>query len=104
VLHAYLNYPNARVSLHATECGHIQQAGKLGQRRVLLNLGSIGAELLRFVEHEHDFASEAARNDMWLDVDFSNREFELAVVQYIHSLLGKRYKRFHDCRLDWHCQ
>ena len=73
MLHAYMNYPNARVSVHGKRCGHIQQAGKSGQRRVLLNPQTIGPELLRFVDREHDFAAQAANDDMWLDLDFGPR-------------------------------
>ena len=103
VLHAYLNYPNARVSVHGTSCGHIQQARKQGQRRVFLNTTSIGTELRRFVERGYDFAAQAANNDMWLDLDFSDAAFELAIVKYILRRLGVRYKRFRDCEIEWHC-
>jgi hypothetical protein len=104
VLYAYLNYPNARVSLHGTLCGHIQQAQKTDQRRIVLNPDSLGTELRRFVKQEHDFAAQATNNDMWLDVDFADWEFEESIVRFIHRLLAARYKRFHDCTADWHCR
>jgi hypothetical protein len=104
VLLAYLNYPNERVSLHATRCGHIQQARKPDQRRIHLNLNSLGTELQRFVEEEHSFAAQAANNDMWLDIDFGDAEFQEAVARFIHRLRAKRYKRFRDCKVEWHCR
>ena len=104
MLHAYLNYPNARVSLHGRACGHIQQSGKQQQRHVLLNHQSIGIELKRFVDDEHDFAAQAAKNDMWLEVSLSGQEREIATVEYIQRLLGARYKRFRDCTIEWHCR
>lgn len=104
MLDAYLNYPNSRVTAHGSKCGHIQQARKAGQRRVLLSRSTIGTELQRFVDREHTFGAQAATNDMWLTVDFNDLEFEAAVVHHIHRLLGARYKRFRDCRLEWHCR
>jgi len=104
VLCAYLNYPNSKVSVHADpECGHIQQADKLAQRRVRLAHGTIGAELPRFAGGEYPFASHSGANDMWLDLDFSDLEFELALVHHIRRLLAFRYKPFADCAVERHC-
>ena len=104
MLDAYLNYPNSRVTAHGGRCGHIQQARKSGQRCVILSRSTIGTELQRFVDREYTFGAQAATNDMWLTVDFDDLEFEAAVVHHVHRLLGVRYKRFRDCRVEWHCR
>ncbi len=104
MLRAYLNYPNSRMSVHADPaCGHIQQAHKAGQRVVRLGPGSIGVELPRFAGGEYQFAAQAAMNDMWLFLDFSDPEFELALVRHIRRLLGTRYKRFRERTIERHC-
>ena len=104
MLRAYLNYPNSRVSLHSEPtCSRIQQARKRGQRRVRVVPKNISTELLRFKGGEYPFASQAVTNDMWLDIDFSDPNFELAVALHIHWLLSARYKRFHDCSPEQHC-
>jgi hypothetical protein len=104
VIHAYVNYPNARVSLHGTSCGHIQQAQKSDQRRLRLDDASIATELQKFSSGQYAFASHAAANDMWLDVEFDDSAFEEAVVRHIHRLLSRRYKPFGACSVEWHCR
>jgi len=104
VLSAYLNYPNSRVSVHGNpRCGHIQQARKAGQRHVLLEPRTIGSQLRRFIDRTHTFGAEAARNDMWLYIDFAEDPFEVDLARYIHRLLGARYKRFRDAPFQRHC-
>jgi hypothetical protein len=104
VLRAYLNYPNAKVSVHGDlACGHIEQAHKLEQRSISLRHGTLGAELARFVGGEHQFASHSGANDMWLDVEFGDPEFEEAMVRHIHRLLAARYKPFQNCVVERHC-
>jgi len=104
VLRAYLNYPSSRVSIHGDpDCGHIQQARKTGQRIVIIESDSIGVELERFRQSEYGFAAEAASNDMWLDVDCGDLEFEKAVVHYVQRMLGARYQPFKDARVEEHC-
>ena len=101
---AYLNYPNSRVSLHReSTCSRIQQARKAGQRRVRVGPKHITTELGRFKDGHYRFASQADTNDMWLEIDFSDVAFELAVARHIHNLLGNRYKRFRDCSPEDHC-
>jgi len=104
VLSAYLNYPNKRVSVHGNRrCGHIPQVHQSGQRRVQLEPRTIGSQLRRFIESTHSFAAQAKKNDMWVYIDFLGDPFEEQLVQYIHRLLGTRYKRFRDARLERHC-
>lgn len=105
MLHAYLNYPNSRASVHGdSSCGHLQQMGKKGQRVLRLDLATVGAELNRFASGQHRFASTASHNDMWLEIQFEDPDFEIAVVRYVHRLLGHHYRPFGGAVLEQHCR
>ena len=104
VIRTYLNYPNSKVRIHADPtCGHIQQAGKSGQRLVVINLGNLSTELTRFSQQQHAFGSTAAENDMWLEIDLGDDELERAVVSFIRRVLATRYQPFAAAGLENHC-
>ena len=104
MLRAYVNYPDAKVCMHRNRtCGHIERAHKLGQRSVNLRHGNLDTELARFIDGAHQFASQAGANDMWLDVELSDPEFEEALVRHIHRLLAARYTAFQNCVVERHC-
>lgn len=97
----YLNYPNSWISIHRdVQCSRIQPHQKDDQRLASLNLGSIADELRKFVDKDYAFGSSANINDMWLNIDFSDDEFELAVAYYVHRLLSIHYKPFRDAELN----
>ena len=103
MLQAYLNYPNSKISIHSDRaCGNIMQMRKVKQRIVCINRESLSIELTRF-EEEHKFASEAARNDMWVTVDMNDHPFEVCVIAYIKKILGSRYRRFRNAEIEQHC-
>lgn len=104
MLKAYLNYPNSKVSVHYDlSCRQIQKMAKPHQRVVRIDQSSISAELQRFIMEQHDFASKPAENDMWIELDFTDAEFEFAVLGYLHRIVGKRYKRFSAAKIERHC-
>jgi len=104
LLRAYVNYPNAKVSVHHDRtCGHIEKAHKQGQRSVNLRHGNLDIELARFIDGAHQFASHAGANDMWLDIELSDPEFEEALLRHIQRLLAARYKPFRNCVVERHC-
>jgi len=101
---AYLNYPNSRVSAHTDiSCGEIRKMRKPGQRTIRFDPTTFSCEIARFIHKEHPFASQQEYNDMWLEIDFGDTGFELAVLRYVHGLLGDRYKPFADARFEIHC-
>ena len=103
MLHAYLNYPNSIISIHSDDaCGAIMRMRKDKQRTVCINRESLSIELTRFKE-EHKFASEAARNDMWITVEMDDYSFEVCIIAYIKKILGLRYKPFRDADIKKHC-
>ena len=103
MLQVYLNYPNSKVSVHSDEaCGNIKQMRKAEQRHVHIKRESLSIELGRF-EKEYSFASEAARNDMWITVEMQDYSFEVCITAYIKKILSLRYKRFRDADIEKHC-
>jgi len=104
VLHAYLSYPDARVSVHReASCAHFLKGNNFSRRSVHMTHMSIGTELPRFASGGHQFASDAGAYDMWLEVDFDDPEFERALVHHVHRLLAARYKPFQGCAVEEHC-
>jgi len=92
MLHAYVNSPQPKVITHPDpSCPRIQMNAKPGQRIVRINIDTISTELRRFKAKEYRFAAEPSKNDMWVEVDFDDAEFEAAVVEYIRCLIGKHY-------------
>ena len=103
MLKVYLNYPNKRVTVHHDpHCSDIQKNRKRHQRYIPINITNIHHELQKFKNKRYLFRAESAFNDMWLEIDFQDEEFEMAVAGYIHRLLGQHYKRFSDSQLKPH--
>lgn len=89
MLKAYINYPNPHVTLHAEGCSTIRQHHKPEQRIVELNINTISEEFKKFANGDYCFGANPNTNDMWLAVDFKDRDFEEAIVKYIVNLLKK---------------
>ena len=104
MLTGYLNYPNSQVTAHGNiSCGDIRKMHKTSQRNIRIDQATFSNELQRFIREEHHFGSEPNSNDMWLEIDFGDPAFELAVFDFIHRLLGNKYKPFHDTLSTQHC-
>ncbi len=100
----YINYPDPHIAIHGIlKCGNIQSHKKLNQRYLHINPETISTELQNFINKYYDFGSTPENNDMWLEINFQDVEFELSVINYIHRTLGKRYKRFLKIKPDLHC-
>lgn len=104
MIKVYVNYPNSKVTVHTdANCNSVQMQKKADQRYIKINAETISKELMNFQNRKYRFAADPEFNDMWLEIDFGNCEFEEAVANYIHSLLGKRYGPFARIKLDNHC-
>ena len=57
-----------------------------------LTPSTFSTEIKAFVDREVPFAANAELNDLWLDVDFDDEEFEHSVAMYVKRLLGQRYR------------
>jgi hypothetical protein len=92
MLKVYVNYPNPKLTVHQNpSCGAIQKMAKSGQRLVRIDAAAISAELQRFMGKGYTFAANPAENDMWLEVEFADAQFEAAVVAFVHRLIGGQY-------------
>jgi hypothetical protein len=104
MLKAYNNYPNPKVRVHHNRsCAEIQKMGKVAQRVVHIGFRTISAELQRFSNKEHTFAANPAANDMWLEIEFGDTDFEAAVLAYVHRLIGKHYSPLSKVGIEQHC-
>jgi hypothetical protein len=89
MLNVYFNYPNSMISMHTNLCcPTIKSQLKDNQRYIVINITTISYELLNFQDRFYKFDSTAHVNDMWVEVDFGDKAFEEAVVDYIHRLLS----------------
>lgn len=103
MLMAYINYPNPHVTAHYDlSCGNIQSQNKPNQRYQKINLGTLSSELLKFKTKQHRFGTHPY-NDMWVEIDFQDRNFELSVLVFICGLLEKNYGRFKKLKPNIHC-
>jgi hypothetical protein len=104
MLKVYINYPNPKISMHRDpSCGAIQKMSKSDQRLITINRTTISAELQRFGDKEYTFAANPAGNDMWLQIDFGDEEFESAVLRYVQNLIGKHYSPLAEAQIQQHC-
>jgi len=104
MIHVYLNYPNSAATIHQTgDCPRIEQHHSSNQRKLKINSKTIQNQIDLFVEGKFVFRSEAATNDAWLEIDFNDLEFEIAVVKFILRQLGKRYSAFYALNPEIHC-
>ncbi|MBE0548124.1 MAG: hypothetical protein IH627_10820 [Rubrivivax sp.] len=104
MLNIYFNYPNGHVMVHCKQvCAAVRQQRKAGQRVVRIDGANLSSELQRFKLREYRFASTAAQNDLWLQIDLSDMELELAVVKHVHRQLSKNYKPFSRASVETHC-
>ncbi len=104
MINVYLNYSNSIATIHQINtCPRIHAHHSPNQRILKLNLNTIQPVLKDFVEGKFVFKAEAEYNDVWLEIDFGELAFEIAVVKYIIYLLGKRYEPFDDLNPELHC-
>jgi len=104
MLKAYVNYPNPKVTIHRDpSCQAIQKMAKQSQRSVRINPKTISTELKRFKAKGYAFTANAAGNDMWLEADFGDAAFEVAVVNYVHHLIGEHYAPLGKAIIGTHC-
>lgn len=103
MIKVYFNYPTSRVTVHGDpSCPHIRKQSKPSPRIIVLDPTTFSAEIIQFINKQHKFASAPTSNDMWLDINFDDQQFEVAVAQYVLELL-KHYKRFRGSHLAKHC-
>ena len=96
----YINYPNPHFAVkHDVSAESRMHQSKSNRRLVSFTPLNLSDSLLPFVRQQVSFNATSELNDMWLELNFENEGFELAVVKYIQHLLGKRYRPLRDA--EW---
>ena len=104
MLRVYMNSPASTFTIHSNrKCIYWARADSPGARVIHLREATLSAELQRCREKRYRFAARSGMNDIWLDADFGDREFELATVKHVRLLFGKHYKRLREATLRVHC-
>jgi len=102
--HAYINYPNPHITVHRqVACRDIGKMGKAGQRRIRIDNASVSHEFGQFTKQAYRFMADASANDMWLEIEFNDSAFELAVVEHVRLLIAARYSPFSVVSIEAHC-
>ena len=105
MLQAYINYPEPHLTTHAdSTCSQISKMAKPGQRKVRLDASTLSRELQKFAARVYRFGSNSQVNDMWLEIDFGDEEFERAVSEYVLRLVTTHYRRFRGAPIRRHCR
>jgi hypothetical protein len=104
MIHVYLNYPTSNATIHQTgDCPRISQHHSPNERKFRINPQTIQSVLGSFINGEVPFKAEAGCNDAWLEIDFNDLEFEIALAKFILRQLGKRYAPFDSLTPELHC-
>jgi hypothetical protein len=104
MINVYLNYSNSIATIHQTStCPRIHAHHSPNQRILTINLKTFRDVIKDLAEGKFAFKAEAENNDVWLEIDFGELAFEIAVVKYIIHLLGERYEPFDDLNPELHC-
>ena len=56
-----------------------------------------------FINGDFVFKSEQGLNDVWLEINFDDLAFEIAIVKHILFHLGRQYEPFDSLNPDIHC-
>jgi hypothetical protein len=97
----YINYPVSRITIHTdSNCPFVQNA-KLNARRI---------KMVHSIKEAHNlletvrFAANRDFNDLWLELDFGNREQKIKFAENeIKEILSKRYTPFGRATVNTHC-
>ncbi|PRY35971.1 hypothetical protein CLV58_11399 [Spirosoma oryzae] len=89
----YINYPEPHITRYTNvDSRQIRKHGKEEQRYIRITHTTLSEELSKFKRRVYKFGSKKAINDMYIDLDLNDPEFELAVLKHIQQLIGKHYK------------
>lgn len=89
---AYINYPVPHIRSYSNpDSVQIGKHNKAGQRRIRIDFSTLSIELDRFSSGYYRFASKSGSNDMWLEMDLNDSQFEGDVLCFIQRQIGQRY-------------
>jgi hypothetical protein len=97
----YINYPNARFTLHpGMPLASCVVQDKPNRKTIRITPDSFSAELPAFIDGQLQLAFTSEFNDTWIDLDFGDEEFEKSLAEYIQRLIGHRYSRLASASLS----
>jgi hypothetical protein len=100
----YINYPHARICIHAgPHCSQIQKRDKKNQRIILIDRSNLEGWLARFEKNEIRFAPVAGVNDIWIKIDLGEQRLEEDLVKTIREKLGRIYRPIARASIQAHC-
>jgi len=104
VIRVYINYPNPHITIHSKDdCGFINRTYKSEKRIIDITPQTISDEIIKFRNGDYKFGSTSTINDMWLNIDFGDNDFEKAIVSFIQKLIGRYYGPLRNCQIEEHC-
>ncbi len=104
MIRVYINYPNPHITIHSKDgCGFTNRTYKSEKRIIDITPQTFSNEIIKFWNGDYKFGSTSTINDMWLNIDFVDEEFEKAIVNFIQKLIGKHYEPLRNCQIEEHC-
>lgn len=93
MIYCYLNQPNKAKNVHLPDgCNHLHKHG--GGRELQINAGNLSQTINDFTQQRIDFSASGGTNDLRLQIDLGNIDYEKATFKYLTQLLGHRYRAF----------
>lgn len=105
MIQVYLNYPVARIMVHADpECVYFQRFADAKKRKMVVAVDTFRDVIDQFLREKVRFAAFKGYNDLRLEIHFGDREMEMAVLRSIRKILERRYSRFEQAEIQVHCE
>ena len=104
MIKAYINYNDPSITIHKnTLCDKANVGPEERIRHVMLNPDFLSKEHNRFKNNKHRFSDEPYMSNMWIILDFQDKEFEIALVGYLKKLIGLNNSTIKNCKTQEHC-
>jgi len=104
MINVYVYYPNPHLTIYTKRtCNDIGKMKKPGQRTEKVTTASFSTVVPMLVSNKFQFGATAPKNDLWLEVDFDDEEFEKAFARYVLQQFAKRYRPFNGAHAKTHC-
>jgi len=71
-------------------------------RTLIISQDDLCEELQNFSDGKYMFGGNKPTN-LHIEINFGDEKFQLAILQYIQRLLGKRYTPLKNSKLSIHC-
>jgi hypothetical protein len=97
----YINYPVPHIRSYSnSDSAQIGKHNKVDQRHIKIDFGTLSTELNRFSNGYYRFAAKSGLNDMWLEIDLNDSQFEGDVLRFIQRQIGQRYTPLSSDRIQ----